>query len=38
MRRISKNTKQKELLSEEVKKFDYFFTAENFFKPARKKK
>lgn len=37
MKRKSRNTKQKELLTEEVKKFNSFFTAEDFFKQVRKK-
>ncbi len=37
MKRISRNTKQKELLGKEVQKFNSFFTAEDFFKQARKK-
>jgi Fe2+ or Zn2+ uptake regulation protein len=38
MQRKPRNTKQKELLNEEIKKFNYFFTAEEFFRQVNKKK
>jgi len=37
MKRISRQTKQRKILNGEVKKFNSFFTAEDFFKQARKK-
>jgi Fur family ferric uptake transcriptional regulator len=37
MRRLSRKTQQKELLQEEITKFNSFFTAEDLFKQVRKK-